>query len=47
MDDMENVNRFDPVLVVITIAIVGVLLFMAYLLLSIISMVAIGLALRL
>jgi poly-beta-1,6 N-acetyl-D-glucosamine synthase len=42
MVEMENVNRFDPILVVITIAIIGVLLFMTYLLLSIISMVAIG-----
>ncbi len=42
MVNVENVNRFDPVLVAITITIVGVLLFMAYLLLSIISVVAIG-----
>ncbi|MDE1867957.1 MAG: glycosyltransferase [Thaumarchaeota archaeon] len=40
---MTNVRHFDPVLIVITMAIIGVLLVMAYQLLSIISMVAIGL----
>lgn len=42
MTDLGKVNRFDPVLVVITMAIVGVLLFMASLMLSILSIVAIG-----